>query len=70
MIGWIGSAFLLAGSFGVGNKWRPSFLLSFAGESIWCYLAWQRNEPDLLAVCLVFNVMFLINFYKWRPRAA
>ncbi len=68
MIGWIGSAFLLAGAYGVGHKWRPSFIISFIGESLWCIRAYSQSDWALFTICAVFNVMFLRNWWMWRPR--
>jgi hypothetical protein len=65
MSGWVGSALLLIGSWGVGNKWRHAFLLGLAGELIWTWRAWDTGQVDLFVVCLAFDALYARNWWKW-----
>ena len=65
MIGWIGNVFIVGGLWGIGNKWRPAFLLSVVGESCWMSASYQRSQWDLFFICGVFGALAIRSFVKW-----
>jgi hypothetical protein len=64
-IGWIGNAFVIAGCYGIGNKWRHAFLLTAVGEVVWIATAMLRGQYDLAAICVVFGVLAVRNWWLW-----
>ena len=64
-IGWVGNAFVICGCWGVGNKWRHAFLLTAIGEVVWIATALIRGQYDLAAICVVFGVLAVRNWWLW-----
>lgn len=67
IIGWIGSAFLLAGLAFVGGKRRDGFLLGLIGEVLWVVKAIATDQYDLASICAVFALVYVCNWFRWRP---
>lgn len=65
-MGWVGNAFIVSGSWCLGNKWRHAFLLSIVGECFWIVQALKQGQTDLAFICVVFCVLALRNWLKWQ----
>lgn len=65
MIGWIGSALLVVGMLAIGYGRRWGFLVGFAGECLWTLKALTIGQLDLLIICIVFDFIYLWDYYKW-----
>ncbi len=65
MLGWIGNVFIVAGLWGLGNKYRPAFLFSIGGESLWIANAYRRADWALTSICVVFLLMAVRGFILW-----
>ena len=65
MISWIGNVFIVIGLWKIADKWRPAFLFSIAGETLWMVSAFLAANWALFAICGVFNVMALRSYIKW-----
>lgn len=64
-LGWIGNCFLVIGLWKIGDKWRNAFLFTIVGETAWAAKSVMVQDWALATICLVFNVMAGINWYKW-----
>lgn len=62
---WIANAIIIAGLFAIGRKQRIAFLLSFAGEAMWTGLSLMRCHYSLAAICAVFCVLAVRNWFLW-----
>jgi hypothetical protein len=69
MLTWIGDAFIVAGLWGVGSKYRPAFLASLVGESLWLTAACFRRDWALGSICAVFFLMALRGYVLWGRQA-
>jgi len=65
LLTWFGNACLVGGLYGIGNKWRPAFLLSALGEAAWITSAYARKDYALGFMCVVFGAMAIVNYFKW-----
>jgi hypothetical protein len=65
MLTWIGDAFIVAGLWGVGSKYRPAFLASLVGESLWITASYLRGDRALGAICVIFFAMALRGYVLW-----
>ena len=65
MIGWIGNGFIIVGAWLIGDKKRYAFLFSIVGELIWIWHSLAIGMYDLAAICLVFTVLAVRNWFKW-----
>lgn len=63
--GWIGNVILILGAVLLGEKVSYSFLLVFLGEAIWSLRAYKKREWDMLAICVLFSIIALLNYWKW-----
>jgi hypothetical protein len=66
ILSWIGNACLIAGLYGIGNKWRPAFLLSIVGELAWIVTASVRHDWALVSMCSIFGAMAVRSYIKWK----
>ena len=64
-MGWLASVLLLAGHWQLGHKRRSAFLLTLAGDVLWCWVAVQRGTYDLLLICVASVCVQLRNWRKW-----
>ena len=62
---WIGNILLIIGYLLVGNKVREAFIFTFVGEILWSYYALKKKEWALLAICLIFAVIAVRNWFLW-----
>ena len=65
MITWIANGLLVAGLWGVSNRWRPGFLLQLAGNIFWGVTAAARGDIPLTALCAVLIALCIRGFLKW-----
>ena len=65
MMGWLGNVFICGGLWGIGNKWRPAFLLSIAGELCWMLASYQLAQWDLFFICGVFAALAARSYVRW-----
>jgi hypothetical protein len=65
MLTWIGNGFIVAGLWGVGNRYRPAFLASLVGESFWITASYFRRDWALGSICIVFFLMALRGYILW-----
>lgn len=58
---------MLYGTFLLADRKRAGFLFLLVGNIIWAYVGLTRNaQADLIAVSLIFGVIDIWGFYKWR----
>lgn len=62
---WAGNILLVIGLWKIGDKWRPAFLFSIAGETVWTIAALNTSDYALATICTVFNLMALRSYVKW-----
>jgi hypothetical protein len=65
-MGWIGNIFLVVGIWLIGCKRRTGFLCALVGELLWTLYARQTGQWSLIFICIVFDVIYAINYWKWR----
>jgi hypothetical protein len=65
MLGWIGNLFIVAGLWGIGNKWRPAFLFSIVGEAAYILRSYLVQDWALFAICWIFLIMAIRGYIKW-----
>lgn len=65
-MGWIANILVLVGTFLVGEKKRTAFLWIAAGELLWVLVGVSRQELDITVICIIFTIMALWNYIKWR----
>lgn len=65
-LGWFANAILVAGLWKIGDKWKPAFILTFIGESMWTYKAVVENNWDLAVICFIFAVVAIRNLITWQ----
>lgn len=69
-VGWIGNIFIIIGLWKAGDKSRNAFIFSVIGEVIWVAYALYCNMYDLAFVCVIFGLIAVRNFLKWRKEKA
>lgn len=62
---WIGSILLLSGTLGLAYKKRFAWLLNCAGSLVFLYVF--INRPALILLQVVFAVLALVGFLRWKP---
>lgn len=67
-LGWLANLLILVGLYRVGYKTRDAFAWTVAGESLWFASAVQRGLYDIAAICAVFGLMAIRNWWLWRPK--
>lgn len=65
-MGWTGSLLLLIGAVKIAHRERAGFLVGGVGELLWTAKAALTEQPDLLAICLVFDCVYVYSWIKWR----
>jgi nicotinamide riboside transporter PnuC len=69
-LAWLANATLVAGLWFVGKRRRWAFLLTFLGEASWVVVSASRGSADMLAICLVFAALAVVNFVRWGKKEA
>ena len=64
-MGWLGNIFLVVGIWLIGCKLRVGFLFALVGELWWTLYARRTDQWSLLFICVVFDVIYVINYWKW-----
>lgn len=67
-IAWLGTAVLAVSLFGLGGRHRAAFLGTAFGEALWGVRGLVTRDPELVAVCGMFAVVALVNWWRWAPR--
>lgn len=65
---WIANALIVIGLWLIGSKRRSAFLFSVLGEAIWTAVSLWRGMYDLAAICAVFAVLAVRNWWMWRAQ--
>jgi hypothetical protein len=65
-LGWLGNAVLLFALIGLSNKNRHAWILSFAGNFIWCIYAIHLSMWDILAVDGFCALVAIRSWFAWR----
>lgn len=67
-MGWIGTVFLLIGSYLIGKKTRWGFALTFCGNIIWGVTGYRLDAYDLIATNVIFGCLAIWNFIQWSKK--
>lgn len=62
---WFANVLILIGLFLNGGKHRACFVFAAVGELIWTAVSVTKSQWDLAAICVVFAIMAVINFFRW-----
>lgn len=65
MLAWIGDAFLVVGLVGIGYRYRPAFLASIVGESLWITHTYSTGDWALRSICVVFLAAAVNGYIQW-----
>lgn len=65
LLGWTGSALLIAGTVLIGSRNRNAFLCFIAGELCWIIKGTCLHLPDLVLLSVVFAGLAVRNYVKW-----
>ena len=68
MIDFIAGGLDLSAAVVIGNKNRNVFILSFIGNTVWVYVAFQVELYGLLLIVIPALLLNVRNFFKWRKR--
>jgi len=67
-MGWLGTAFLLLGTYCIGRKLASGWVLSIAGQACWLWVGVSRQQWGLVAVNTAFTDLAAWNLAAWlRP---
>jgi nicotinamide riboside transporter PnuC len=65
---WFANAIILLGVWLLGYKYRHAFLLSIAGEVVYVFVAYHREEYEICILSAVFCVLAGRNWWKWGSK--
>jgi hypothetical protein len=65
VLGWFDICFIAAGSFLLGYRLKPAFLIITIGEMTWITKAVWFQQWDLAAICILFAIVAALNWYVW-----
>jgi hypothetical protein len=65
-VGWLGTLYLILGSYLLGRRIACGWLVNIAGQVCWMIAGFQRGTWDLIAVNLAFTALAFYNYFVWR----
>lgn len=63
---WFLTFYSLLGVWMVGRKWKSGWLVGLSCQVFWLYYALADKQYGFILSAVVFSVVYIVNYRKWR----